>query len=76
MKGEKDRVTVYIDKDLNKAFDLFKHQYDDTTITLSGIINTALRQFLDDPFKWNEYEMYAFAFPKDTDEWEGIEYED
>lgn len=76
MTGEKDRVTVYIDKDLNKAFSLYKTQNDDTTISLSGLINIAVRQFLDDPFKWNNSEMYYFAFPKDTDEWEDIEYED
>ena len=75
IKG-RNRVTVYIDGDLTKAFDLYKAQHDDTTISLSGLLNIAMRQFLDDPFKWNNSEMYYFAFPKDTDEWEVTEYED
>ena len=61
------RITTYLDTDLYRAISFYQAQdMDDETV--SDIINRVLRNYLDDPFVWEDTMMYAKAFPKDEEE--------
>ena len=61
------RITTYLDTDLYRAISFYQAQdMDDETV--SDIINRVLRDYLDDPFVWEDTMMYAKAFPKDEEE--------
>ena len=61
------RITTYLDNDLYRAISFYQAQdMDDETV--SDIINRVLRDYLDDPFVWEDTMIYAKAFPKDEEE--------
>ena len=61
------KITAYLDNDLYRAISFYQAQdMDDETV--SDIINRVLRNYLDDPFVWEDTMMYAKAFPKDEEE--------
>ena len=61
------KITAYLDNDLYRAISFYQAQdMDDETV--SDLINRVLRNYLDDPFVWDDTMMYAKAFPKDAEE--------
>ena len=62
------KVTIILDRSIVKALELYKAQSKEY-VSISDTISKAVRQYLDDPFKWNESEQYHFAFPKDDEDW-------
>ena len=61
------RITTYLDTDLYRAISFYQAQdMDDETV--SDIINRVLRDYLYDPFVWEDTMIYAKAFPKDEEE--------
>lgn len=61
------KITAYLDNDLYRAISFYQAQdMDDETV--SDLINRVLRNYLDDPFVWDDTMMYAKAFPKDEEE--------
>lgn len=61
------KITAYLDNDLYRAISFYQAQdMDDETV--SDLINRVLRNYLDDPFVWEDTMMYAKAFPKDEEE--------
>ena len=61
------KITAYLDNDLYRAMSLYTAQDEDNE-TVSDLINRVLRNYLDDPFVWEDTMMYAKAFPKDEEE--------
>ena len=61
------KITAYLDNDLYRAISFYQAQdMDDETV--SDLINRVLRNYLDDPFVWEDTMMYAKAFPKGEEE--------
>ena len=61
------KITAYLDNDLYRAISFYQAQdMDDETV--SDLINRVLRNYLDDPFVWEDTMMYAKAFPKEEKE--------
>lgn len=75
IKGEKEKVAYMMDRSLVKMLEGYKlHSSEKTSVGV--LIENAVRSYYDDPFKWEDLTAYSFYFPKNTDEWEDIEYED
>ena len=61
------KITAYLDNDLYRAISFYQAQVMEDE-TVSDLINRVLRNYLDDPFVWEDTMMYAKAFPKDEEE--------
>ena len=66
-KNNRVRVHINVETDIMQAMSLYTAQDEDNE-TVSDLINRVLRNYLDDPFVWEDTMMYAKAFPKDEEE--------
>ena len=66
-KNNRVRAHINVDTDIMQAMSLYTAQAEDNE-TVSYLINRVLRNYLDDPFAWEDTMMYAKAFPKDEEE--------
>ena len=66
-KNNRVRGHINVDTDIMQAMSLYTAQDEDNE-TVSDLINRVLRNYLDDPFVWEDTMMYAKAFPKGEEE--------
>lgn len=60
----KRRTTVYVEEPLYIVYTIYKQQVD-TTITFSQFVNKVLKDYLTNPFNWENENLFNFAMNRE-----------
>lgn len=62
----KQRTTVYIDSVTLEKFDFYKQSNKENKTTFSNLVEELLNKHLNNPFNWENENLYNFAFRKEN----------